>query len=88
MVEPIDFRTGREVLSREFPYRGCPECCRPLDWQYSSHDLEAGVLGLGTPICSIHGKQRGWVVVEGGALQGDFLTGGFVAESKEWGEVA
>lgn len=84
MSEPIDAVTRQEKLPRTAPYRGCPECLRPVDWQYTPHDLEPGVFGLGVPLCPVHGKQRGWVVVEGEALQGEFLTGGFVAETKEW----
>lgn len=86
MIEPIDVETRQETLPETFPYRGCPECQRALVWQYSKRDLEAGVFGLGNPFCRVHGKQRGWVVVEGAALQTHFLTGGFVADSKEWGK--
>lgn len=75
----------REVLPRGLPYRGCPMCQRPVYWQYSEHDMDPKVYGLGVPWCSRHGAQKGWVVITGEALQSEFLTGGFVADSKEWG---
>lgn len=76
-----------EFLPKEFPYRGCPICLRHLDWVYTDHDDEAGVLGLGMPYCDWHGRQKGWVVVEGEALQQDFLTGGYVTRESGWVEV-
>jgi hypothetical protein len=40
------------------------------------------------PLCARHGRQKGWVVVEGEALQADFLTGGYVTRDSGWVEVA
>jgi hypothetical protein len=77
-----------ERLDRTAPYRGCPRCLRPVDWVYTDHDDEPGVLGLGMPLCARHGRQKGWVVVEGEALQADFLTGGYVTRDSGWVEVA
>lgn len=73
-----------ELLPREHPYRGCPRCLAPVDWIYTKRDDKAGVLGLGAPFCHRHGRQKGWVVVEGEALQHDFLTGGYVTRDSGW----
>lgn len=89
VVEPIvqakDRLVWLEKLPRQFPYRGCPVCCRPVDWEYTERDMACGSLGLGRPRCSEHGVQLGWVVVEDEVLQHSFLTGGHVGATKEWG---
>ncbi len=87
MIERDELGRGREVLPRDVPWRGCPVCLRPVDWVYSERDLRPGVFGLGRPRCDVHGVQLGWVVVEGDALQSEFLTGGFVKDSSEWKNV-
>jgi hypothetical protein len=69
-----------EELDHTAPYRGCPRCLRPVDWVYD----EGEEFSLGMPICARHGRQKGWVVVEGEALQHDFLTGGYVTRESGW----
>lgn len=84
--EGIDLPTGLELLPREYPYRGCPICQAPMDWSYSKADVAR--FGLGAPVCVRHGRMKGWIVVEGEALQKDFLTGGFVTKESGWVEVS